>query len=68
MHKLKTWDASEHLDSEEMIVAYITAAIEDGDDALVSAALEDVCRAFEAALQKNDALIARSRVVSSKRL
>lgn len=39
------WDASEHLDSEEMIFAYINAAFEEGDPALVAAALGDVARA-----------------------
>jgi probable addiction module antidote protein len=44
MVELKTWDASEHLDSEEMIVAYMNAAIEDGDPALFTAALGDIAR------------------------
>lgn len=43
--KTKIWDASEHLDSEEMIFAYMNAAFEDGDPALVSAALGDIARA-----------------------
>ena len=45
MVKLKTWDASEHLDSEEMIFAYMNAAMEDGDPALFTAALGDIARA-----------------------
>lgn len=40
------WDTSEHLDSPEAIAAYIDAAMEDGDPALVSAALGDVARAI----------------------
>ncbi len=43
--KTKPWDASEHLDSEEMIFAYMNAALEDGDPALVAAALGDIARA-----------------------
>ncbi|RUX23784.1 putative addiction module antidote protein [Mesorhizobium sp. M7A.F.Ca.US.011.01.1.1] len=43
--KTKSWDASEHLDSEEMIFAYINAAFEEGNPALVTAALGDVARA-----------------------
>jgi len=39
------WDASEHLDDEEMIFAYMNAAFEDGDPALVTAALGDIARA-----------------------
>lgn len=43
--KTKPWDASEHLDSEEMIFAYMNAAFEEGDAALVAAALGDIARA-----------------------
>lgn len=43
--KTTAWDASEHLDSEEMIFAYMNAAFEDGDPALVAAALGDIARA-----------------------
>lgn len=43
--KTKPWDASEHLDSEEMIFAYMNAALEDGDPALFSAALGDIAKA-----------------------
>ena len=44
--KTKRWDAAEHLDSPEAIAAYIDAAMEDGDPALVSAVLGDVARAI----------------------
>lgn len=39
------WDAADHLDSEEMILAYLEAAFEDGDPALIAAALNNVARA-----------------------
>lgn len=39
------WDASEHLDSPDMIAAYLEAALEDGDAAAVAQALGDVARA-----------------------
>jgi probable addiction module antidote protein len=39
------WDPSEHLDSPEAIAAYLDAALEDGDPALISAALGDIARA-----------------------
>ena len=39
------WDAAEYLDSEEMIAEYLNLALEDGDPALISAALGDVARA-----------------------
>ncbi len=45
MADLKTWDASEHLDSEDMIFAYMNAAMEEGDPSLFTAALGDVARA-----------------------
>jgi probable addiction module antidote protein len=43
--KTSTWDASEHLDSEEMVFAYVNEAFEIGDPALIAAALGDVARA-----------------------
>ena len=43
--EFKVWDASEHLNSEDVIFAYMNAAMEDGDPALFTAALGDVARA-----------------------
>jgi probable addiction module antidote protein len=43
--RTKRWDPAEHLDSEEAIVAYVDAALADGDPRLVAAALSDVARA-----------------------
>ena len=39
------WDASDHLESEEDIIAYLEAALEDGDPSLISAVLGDIARA-----------------------
>jgi probable addiction module antidote protein len=39
------WDAAEHLETEEDIIAYLDAALEDGDVALVVAVLGDIARA-----------------------
>ena len=39
------WDASDHLDSKEAILAYLEAVFEDGDPALIAAAINDVARA-----------------------
>lgn len=39
------WDAADHLASDEAITAYLDAAFEDGDPALITAALGDVARA-----------------------
>lgn len=41
----KIWDPAEHLDNDEAIAEYITAALEERDAKLVAAALGDVARA-----------------------
>ena len=43
--KAKAYDAAEFLETDEDIIAYLNAALEDGDPALVSAALGDIARA-----------------------
>jgi probable addiction module antidote protein len=45
--KLKTipWDAAQYLKNEKDIAAYLEAVFEEGDPALVAAALGDVARA-----------------------
>jgi len=45
MTKIRPWDAVEHLETEEDMVAYLDAALEDGDMAVVMAALGDIARA-----------------------
>ena len=47
MTKTKTtrWDPADHLETNDDIVAYLEAALEDGDPALVAAALGDIARA-----------------------
>ena len=39
------WDTAEFLASDEDIVAYINAALEDGDQALITTALGNIARA-----------------------
>lgn len=39
------WDPSEHLKSEEDMVAYLEAALEESDPSLIAAALGDIARA-----------------------
>ena len=41
----KSWDATTLLSSPEAIAAYVEAAFEDGDPALIAAVLGDVARA-----------------------
>ena len=43
--KTRPWDAAEHLENEEGMAAYLEAALEVGDAALVAAALGDIARA-----------------------
>jgi probable addiction module antidote protein len=43
--KTRPWDIVEHLETEEDITAYLEAVLDDGDPALVSAALGDIARA-----------------------
>lgn len=47
MHKTVTtaWDPADHLKTEEDMAAYLEAALEEGDPALVAAALGDIARA-----------------------
>src|SRR3984885_7885466 len=44
--KTTLWDASEYLDSSESIAAYLEAVFEDGDPALIAAAVGDIARAI----------------------
>jgi probable addiction module antidote protein len=39
------WDVVDHLQTDEDMIAYLDAALEDGDPALVVAALGDIARA-----------------------
>ena len=39
------WDPADHLKTEEDMVAYLEAALEEGDPALITAALGDIARA-----------------------
>jgi len=55
----RPWDAAEHLESEEDMAAYLDAALEDGDAALVVAALGDIARAKGMTLVARDAGLGR---------
>jgi probable addiction module antidote protein len=47
MAKTRTlpWDVAEHLETEEDMAAYLEAALQEGEPALVAAALGDIARA-----------------------
>jgi len=42
--KTKAWDLAEHIDTEEAVIAYIEAAFEDGDPAVITAVLGTVAK------------------------
>lgn len=58
----KIWDPAEHLDSDEKMNLYLDAAFEDGDAAVIAAALGDVARA------KGMSQVARQAGVSRENL
>lgn len=43
--RTRKWDAAEHLETDADMVAYLEAALDDGDPALVAGALGDIARA-----------------------
>ena len=43
--RTRSWDAAEHLGTEEDMAAYLEAALQEGDPTLVAAALGDIARA-----------------------
>ena len=43
--KTTSWDAAEHLKTKEDMASYIACALEEGDSALIAAALGDIARA-----------------------
>lgn len=45
MKKAKKWDAAAYLATEKDVAAYLNAALEDGDAAVMAAALGDIARA-----------------------
>jgi probable addiction module antidote protein len=45
IERTSTWDAAEHLETEEDITAYLEAALEENDPSLIAAVLGDIARA-----------------------
>jgi probable addiction module antidote protein len=43
--KTRPWDVAEHLGTVEDMAAYLEAALEEGDPALIAAAMGDIARA-----------------------
>jgi probable addiction module antidote protein len=44
MTKTRAWDPAEHIESRDDMIAYLDAALEDGDPALVASVLGDIAR------------------------
>ena len=59
------WDASEYLESEEDVAAYLNAVIEEGDPALLQAALGDVAKARGMTSIARDAGVSRESLYKS---
>ncbi len=43
--KTRRWDAADYLKNDADVIAYLEAALEDGDSGVVAAALGDIARA-----------------------
>ncbi|WP_237153971.1 addiction module antidote protein [Oryzibacter oryziterrae] len=57
--EITKWDAADHLDSDEKVALYLEAAFEDGDPAVIAAAIGDVARARGMAQVAKDAGLSR---------
>lgn len=64
---LPEFDATEYLNSEEDIAAYLTTVIEENDPALLAAALGDIARARGMSQVAKDAGIAREALYKALR-
>lgn len=62
--KLKTqaWDAAENLDTEEDMAACLEVAFEDGDHALIDAAMGDIARAKRTTQIARDTCLGRESI------
>ncbi len=61
----RPWDAVEYLKTEEDMVAYLEAALEDGDASLIVAALGDIARAKGMTQIAQDAGLGRESLYKS---
>lgn len=64
---LPEFDATEYLNNEEDVAAYLTAILEENDPALLAAALGDVARARGMSQVAKDAGIAREALYKALR-
>ncbi len=61
----RPWDPAEHLKTEEDMVAYLNAALEDGDLSLILAVLGDIARARRMTSVARQAGLARESLYRS---
>ena len=59
------WDPADHLKTDEDMAAYLEAALEEGDPALVAAALGDIARAKGMTQVARDAGLGRESLYKS---
>ncbi|WP_238946393.1 addiction module antidote protein [Vandammella animalimorsus] len=64
---MKTFDVAEHLDSGQAIAQYLTAVLEEGNPALLAAALGDVARARGMSKVAGDAGVSREALYKALR-
>lgn len=58
----KRWDIADHLDSDEKIALFLEAVFEDGDPALIAAAIGEVARARGMSQVAKDAGLSRENL------
>ena len=61
----RPWDPAEHLETEEDMVAYLNAALEDGDLSLIVVALGDIARARRMAIVARESGLGRESLYKS---
>lgn len=65
---VEAWDPSEHLETQDDVVAYLNAALEDGDPALLQAALGDIAKARGMSSIAREAGVGRESLYKSLRI
>ena len=61
----RPWDPAEHFETEEDVLAYLNAALDDGDLHLIVAALGDIARARRMTIIAQEAGLARESLYRS---
>ena len=62
---IEDWDVTEYLDSPESIAGYLDAALEDGDTAMLQAAIGDVAKAMGMTAVAANAGVSRTSLYKS---